>query len=70
MWHSILAALGWYLASVVPKDQLNDTIEKYNTYIVIGIVAIVVLVIAFFVVKHYSKKRKTASEVEQHEPVV
>ena len=70
VWHSILAALGWYLASVVPKDQLNDTIEKYNTYIVIGIVAIVVLVIAFFVVKHYGKKRKAASEVDQQEPVV
>ena len=57
-WHSILAALGWYLASVVPKDELNTTIEKYNTYIVIGIVAIVALVIGFFVVRHYVKKSK------------
>lgn len=57
-WHSILAALGWYLASVVPKNELNATIEKYNTYIVIGIVAIVALVIGFFVVKHYVKKSR------------
>lgn len=69
VWHSILAALGWYLASVVPKDELNATIEKYNTYIVVGIVGIVVLVIGFFVVKHYLKKRK-ASKAEQEEPVV
>lgn len=69
VWHSILAALGWYLASVVPKNELNATIEKYNTYIVVGIVGIVVLVIGFFVVKHYLKKRK-ASKAEQEEPVV
>ena len=57
VWHSILAALGWYLASVVPKDQLEETIEKYNHYIVLGIIAIVVLVIVFFVVKHYRKEK-------------
>ena len=57
-WHSILAALGWYLHSVVPEDQLDATIEHYNKYIVLGIVAIVVLVIAFFVVRHWMKKKK------------
>ena len=58
VWHSILAALGWYLHSVVPEDQLDATIERYNKYIVLGIIAIVVLVIAFFVVRHQMKKRK------------
>jgi membrane protein DedA with SNARE-associated domain len=58
VWHAILAALGWYLASVVPKDQLSATIEKYNHYIVITIVAIVLLAIAFMVFRHYRKKRK------------
>ena len=56
-WHSILAALGWYLHSVVPEDELDATIEKYNHYIVLGIVAIVAIVIAYFVVKHYRKKK-------------
>lgn len=58
VWHSILAALGWYLHSIVPEDQLDATIEQYNKYIVLGIVAIVVLVIAFFVVRHQMKKKK------------
>ena len=58
-WHSILAALGWYLHSVVPEDELDATIEKYNHYIVLGIVAIVVVVIAYFVVKHYRKKKNS-----------
>ena len=57
VWHSILAALGWYLHAVVPEDELDATIEKYNHYIVLGIIAIVVLVIAYFVVKHYRGKK-------------
>ena len=57
VWHSILAALGWYLHAVVPEDELDTTIEKYNHYIVLGIIAIVVLVIAYFVVKHYRGKK-------------
>ena len=60
-WHAILAAMGWYLHSIVPEDKLNETIEKYNTYIIAGIIAVVAIVIVFFVVKHKrSKKRKDA----------
>ena len=62
VWHSILAALGWYLHSVVPEDQLDATIERYNKYIVLVIVAIVVLAIAYFVVRHWMKKRKVTDE--------
>ncbi len=57
VWHSILAALGWYLHAVVPEDELDATIEKYNHYIVLGIIAIVVLGIAYFVIKHYKGKK-------------
>ena len=28
VWHSILAALGWYLHAVVPEDELDATIER------------------------------------------
>ena len=56
VWHSILALLGWYLHSVVPEDQLEATIEKYNHYIVLGIIAIVALAVVYFVMKHYRKK--------------
>ena len=60
-WHAILAAMGWYLHSIVPEDKLNETIEKYNTYIIAGIIAVVAIVIVFFVVKHKkSKKREDA----------
>ena len=56
-WHSILAALGWYLHSVVPEDQLESTISRYNYYIVLAIIGIVVLVIAFLVFRHWKKSK-------------
>ncbi|MBQ8096571.1 MAG: DedA family protein [Prevotella sp.] len=59
-WHSILAALGWYLHSIVPEEELDATIEKYNHYIVLGIIAIVALVVAWLVIKYKRKKHKEA----------
>ena len=55
-WNCILAALGWYLHSVVPADQLNEKIEEYGEYIKFAIMGIVVLVLLYFIVK-YSLKR-------------
>jgi len=56
-WHAILAAMGWYLHAIVPEDQLEATITKYNHYIVGIILALVVLAILWFVGKrHLSKK--------------
>ncbi len=60
VWHSILAALGWYLHSIVPEEELDATIEKYNHYIVLGIIAIVALVVAWLVIKYKRKKHKEA----------
>ena len=57
-WHSILAALGWYLHAIVPEEQLNDKIGEYAEYIKIGIIAVVILAIGYFAVKSYMGKRK------------
>ena len=51
-WHTILAAMGWYLHSIVPEDQLEQTITQYNHYIVGAILGIVAIGIAWVVVKH------------------
>jgi membrane protein DedA with SNARE-associated domain len=56
-WHTILALMGWYLHAVVPEDQLEATIERYNHYIVIAILALVALAVACLMVKHYRKKK-------------
>lgn len=57
LWNCILAALGWYLYSVVPESQLNDKIEEYGEYIKYAIVAIVLLAVVYFVVKAKMKKK-------------
>ena len=57
-WHAILAALGWYLHTIVPESQLNDRIEEYSEYIKLAIVGIVVVAIVWFVVKYALRKRK------------
>ena len=54
-WHAILAAMGWYMHAVVPEDQLEQTITRYNHYIVGVIIAIVALAAIYFIIK---KKRK------------
>ena len=51
-WHAILAAMGWYLHSIVPEDQLEQTITQYNHYIVGAILGIVAIGITWVVVKH------------------
>ena len=58
VWHSILAALGWYLHSFVPEDQLNDKIMEYGDIIKWTIIALVIAAIVYFVVNHYVKKAK------------
>ena len=55
-WHAILAAMGWYLHAIVPEEQLQQTIEHYNHYIVAAILAIVVLAVACLIVKKKLKK--------------
>lgn len=59
-WHSILAGLGWYLHSIVPEDQLNETISQYAEYIKLAIIAIVIVAIAYYGIKFYIKSRKRA----------
>ena len=57
VWHTILAAMGWYLHAVVPEDQLESTLERYNHYIVLAIVVLVVLAIGYFVIRKKTKKQ-------------
>ena len=57
-WHSILAALGWYLHAIVPEDQLNDKIAEYAEYIKLVIIALVIAAIVWFVVTKYLKRKE------------
>ncbi len=58
LWHAILAAMGWYLSTFVPENELEATIEQYNHYIVGAIVVLVVLAVAYFAIKTVRKQKK------------
>lgn len=57
VWNVILAMIGYYLHSVVGKDDLQTYVKQYETPIVCVICAVVVLMIGyFFIKKHCTKK--------------
>lgn len=57
-WHAILAALGWYLHAVVPESQLNEKIGEYAEYIKIVLVALVLIAVIYFTMRHFMRKRQ------------
>jgi membrane protein DedA with SNARE-associated domain len=58
-WNCILAGLGWYLHTFVNRDELAAYIELYSEYIKLGILVLVLLIIAYFCVKSFKKRRKS-----------
>ena len=60
-WHAILAALGWYLHAIVPEEQLNEKIAEYADYIKIVIIGLLLVAVAYLVIKHLFKSKKTES---------
>lgn len=58
IWHSILAALGYYMHSFVPENQLNNKIEEYGEYIKIAILILVIAALLYITIKWYIKHRK------------
>lgn len=59
-WNCILAALGWYLHSMVPESQLNEKIMEYGQYIKIAILGLVALAVVYFFVRWLVKKHRQA----------
>jgi len=57
-WHSVLAALGWYLHAIVPEEQLNDKISEYADYIKLAILALLIAAVVFFIIKRMFNKTK------------
>lgn len=59
-WNTVLAAAGYFLASIMPEEEMLATVTKYNDELKIICGVVIVAVIAFFVIKKYMNKRKTA----------
>lgn len=58
IWNSILAAIGYYLQSVVPEEQLMEKVYEYSDELKWIIIGGVLLVIAFLLYKGRQPKQK------------
>ena len=57
IWNAVLAALGWYLESIVPEDQLISTVSKYSHEIGYVFAGIVALALGYIIYKGFKKKK-------------
>lgn len=60
LWNSILAAIGYYLASVVPYEELDATVATYASYLKIAMIllgAAVVIYLTYKGIKAPSRSR-------------
>lgn len=55
LWNAILAAIGYYLASVVPYDQLDNTVEEYSGHLKIVMLLVGAAAVAYLIYKGYKK---------------
>ena len=58
IWHTILGALGYYLHTFVPEDQLMTKIEEYGGLLKWGILALTAVAVLYFIFQ-YLRSRKT-----------
>lgn len=56
IWNIILAAIGYYLAGVVPYEQLDNYVDQYGHDIKMVILALLAIAVAYFVFKQFRKK--------------
>ena len=57
-WNCILAALGWYIHTMVPEEMLNDKIMEYGEYIKVVICSLAAIALLYFLAKSLIKRRK------------
>ncbi len=58
LWNLILAVLGWWMHSFVPEEQLNMKLNEYGDYIKYAILVITLIVIAYFIIRHFMKQKQ------------
>lgn len=59
VWNSILAALGYWLGTMFPKEQLFAKVEEYNSYLSYAGLAIGVICVGFIAWNALKPRKKT-----------
>ncbi len=57
VWNAILAVLGWWLSRQVSLDQLYAAVEKYNSYLTLAGLAILVICVMYILYNAFKKKK-------------
>jgi membrane protein DedA with SNARE-associated domain len=57
IWNIILAAIGYYLESIVPHDMLMSKVHEYSSLLSKGFIVLGILVVGFFVFKAFQKRK-------------
>ena len=55
LWNSILAAIGYYLASVVPYEELDSKVTEYAVYLKIAMLILGAAVVLYLIYKGTKK---------------
>ena len=57
LWNCVLAAIGWYLQTIVPEDKLMEKVDEYSEHIIILILAAIAVAVAYFIIRKYIVKK-------------
>ncbi len=57
VWNAVLAGLGWWLSRHVSLDELYMSVEKYNSYLTIAGLVILVLCVLYILYNAFKKKK-------------
>ncbi len=61
VWNAVLALLGWFLAKSVSIDSLFEAVEKYNNYLSIGGLILLLLCVIFIAWNAFKPKKSTSA---------
>lgn len=57
LWNGVLAGLGWWLSRHVSLDELYVSVEKYNSYLTITGLIVLVLCVLYILYNAFRKKK-------------
>lgn len=59
LWNCILAALGYWLSTMVSRDELFASVEKYNSYLTYAGIALGIICVAYITYNAFKPHNKT-----------
>ncbi len=62
IWNCILAGLGWWPSRHVSLDELYVSVEKYNSYLTLGGIIILVLCVLYILYNAFKKNNATKTK--------